>query len=157
MIAPSKSAFYYDKWVREIESKMRTKTEPDLRKYFKDTIIGWKTQPEFLAHHFKTNSSIGVQVYTSNRVYGIVNAGSPSHLIRPRQRGGILRFQVGYQSATKLGSLKSGPYRRSGITVTTLQVRHPGFKPRGFDELIADDYSPKFVKDMYETFTGGLP
>lgn len=157
VIAPEKSLFYYDRWVREIEAKMHAQTEPDLRKYFKDTTTGWKSQPEFLVHHFKTHSAIGVQVYTNDQVYGIVNAGSPSHLIRPRQRGGILRFQVGYQAGTKPGSLKSRPYRRSGSIITKLQVRHPGFTPRSFDELIADDYAPRFARDMYETFTAGLP
>lgn len=157
VIVPKNKVFDYEKVVREIKRVMHESTEPDLRDYFEDTTEGWKKEPLFFAHHFETNGSIGVQVYTSDSVYGIVNAGSPSHLIRPKQRGGILRFQTGYRSATRAGSLKSGAYARSGSFITAPQVRHPGFEARRFDELIAKEYEPKFVEDMNKAFAVGKP
>lgn len=157
VIAPTKALFDYNKWTGAVKDTLHRKTEPGLKNLFKGTTEGWKSQPDFIAHHFQTNSSIGVEVYTRDAIYGLVNAGSPVHLIRPRSRGGFLRFQVGYRSATRPGRLQSSAYRRFGMWIGTNQVRHPGFAARKFDEQIAEAYGPTFVEDMQKTFAEGLP
>ena len=157
VIVPKKAIFDGNKWLAEVKNVMHSKTEPDLRGFFKGTTEGWKNQPDFLAHHFQQGDTVGVEVYTRDSVYGLVNAGSPAHLIRPRSRGGLLRFQAGYQSATRPGSLRSGPYRRFGAGIAAVQVRHPGFKARRFDEQIADEYRSVFQADIEKTFKAGLP
>lgn len=157
VIVPKQALFDYGKFTSTVKDTLRRKTEPDLKRIFRGTTQGWKTQPEFKADHFSTNNTIGVQVFTTNAAYGIVNAGSPSHMIRPKNRGGFLRFQTGYSPATRPGSLSSGPYRRSGQFVAAQMVRHPGFRARKFDEQIVDVYSPIFAEDMAKTFEGGVP
>lgn len=157
VIVPKKPLFDFQAFSGAIKNMLRTKTEPDLRRIFRETTSGWKEQPEFTAHHFQGPSSIGVQVYTRNGVYGLVNSGSPAHLIRPRRRGGLLKFQPGYNSATRPGSLHSRAYRRFGQVVTASQVRHPGFEARKFDEQIVDTYTSVFAEDVERAIERGIP
>lgn len=156
VIVPKKALFDKARFIDEVKSIMHRKTEPELRAMFQGTTQGWKEQPDFVSHHFQTSSVIGVQVYTMDSVYGMVNAGSPAHLITPRNSG-FLRFQVGYRSATRPGSLSSGSYRRFGAFVSTQRVRHPGFEARKFDEQIGEEYGDTFVEDINGAMARGIP
>jgi len=91
-------------------------------------------------------------VYTDSEIYALVNAGSPPHPIYPR-KGGFLRFKPGYRPATTPGQLRSRRAYRSGKYVIARSIsdpEHPGFEARNFDELVAKEYDPQFVKDMQE-------
>lgn len=156
VIIPQKALFNSGKFIAALKTHLRQKTDPDLKRFFKGTTEGWQKQPEFRAHHFETAQQIGVRVYTSDDIYGLVNAGSPPHLILPRNRG-FLRFQPGYSSATKPGSLRSRAYRRTGKTVKRGSVKHPGFAARKFNKQIKDAYTPTFENDVDKLVSKGLP
>lgn len=156
VIVPKHPIFDKEKWLSAVEDVMRSKTEPDLRALFRTTTEGWQDQPEFRADHFRDSSKVGVRVYTTHSVYGMVNAGSKSHLIRPRKQGGSLRFQPGYIPSTRPGSLNSRASSRSGDFITSGQVNHPGFEARKFDEQIAESYGKTFQEDIDKTFASGI-
>jgi len=139
-----------DKAMRaEIENALRGRTGPDLLRNFKKTTEGWTHQPTFTQKMSSRPDSISVSVSTTDRQYGIVNAGSPPHTITPRA-GGMLRFQPGYRAATSPRMIGSSPKQRSGATVAARRVSHPGFTAREFDEAIAEEITPRFTQDVQD-------
>lgn len=156
VIAPKGSLFFYDRWRSGVKSVLRGKTEPYLKALFGLTVNGWKKPPTFWAHHFSTVNEIGVKVYARNRIYSIVNAGSPRHDILAR-RGGLLKFQWGYRASTSPRKLNSRAAVRFGSFFKAPAVSHPGFAPREFPETIAETMAPDFIEDMVEAMSYGLP
>jgi hypothetical protein len=133
------------------------KTKQALTDLFKQTVQGWKTPPQFAAKRIDTTSQLGIRVYPTGQnteQYGIVNAGSPSHIIRPR-KAKMLRFQTGYRAGTKPRVLSSKAYERSGGFISTGLVHHPGFEAREFTQTIAKEHEPDFKKDMQEAIKNG--
>lgn len=134
---------------QEIQDALDRQTTPDLKRLFKQTTNGWDHEPTFTAEPIDTPKELGVFVGPSGGnadKYRLVVLGSPKHTIRARR--GQLRFQSGYVSATKAGSLISNAKKRFGTVVKTPLVNHPGFEGREFDKLIAKEYLPTFEKDM---------
>lgn len=138
------------KWVDEVVATMRRKTGPELKFEFQQTVNTWKNKPTFTIHQETQSNRILVDVYTFNDIYRLVNEGSPKHPI-PRAPG-FLRYRTGYASKSKAGSKHSFVGGKFGGWRVAKQVQHPGFEARKFDQLIAEDYNPKFQKDMQEAF-----
>ena len=133
-----------------IERVMKDRTGPEMRRLFKGTVAGWKHPPNFTQRFASTGDEISVAVFasgTNKNQYALVNYGSKKHTITPR-RGGMLRFQQGYNAGTKPGSLSSRAPRRSGSFVSRKIVHHPGFKAREFDASVAEKILPKFIDDV---------
>jgi len=139
--------------MREIERALRTKTGPDIRTQFKKTTTGWKNKPDWSQKMTVRTSYLSVSVWASGPnadQYGLVNAGSPRHEIRPKNSGGLLRFQPGYRAATRPGRLMSRSAQRSGDYMSTPVVRHPGFEGRAFDEAVAEEVAKRFADDIQD-------
>lgn len=135
-----------------------SKTIPDLQKMFRGTTEGWSEPPSFQGRTVIFSRSIRVVVEpkgpgTTN--YIRVSKGTRPHTITARKRYGLLRFQSGYRSATRPGSLISHRPSRFGSFVTAFGVDHPGIKARDFDKLIAEEYQPTFERDMQEAIARG--
>lgn len=62
--------------------------------------------------------------------------GTRPHSIQPKQQGGRLAFQTGYQPHTRPIGRSGGPGRATGPTVYARRVQHPGFAPRKFSDVI---------------------
>lgn len=141
----------------KLEQAMRKKTAPDLQKQFKKTVTGWKHPPDFSQKFINQTNYISVTVWASGtnaEQYALVNYGSPPHDITPR-RGGLLRFQPGYRSATRPKMLSSRAPQRSGAFVSTFSVKHPGFEAREFDIAVAEEIAQRFVEDMQDAIVFG--
>lgn len=141
----------------KLEEAMRRQTGPDIKRQFEKTVQGWKNPPEWSQKFTNQANYISVAVWASGankNQYALVNYGSPAHTITPR-RGGLLRFQPGYRAATKPKILSSRAPQRSGEFVTAFAVKHPGFEPRHFDEAVAEDIAPRFVKDVQDAIALG--
>ena len=151
-----KQKFADKKWVDSIANAMKKKTAPTLKKYFRDTVYGWsaKKKPSFRQKLTRSNQFISMFVYTDSEIYALVNAGSPPHPI-PARPGGILRYKPGYRASTSPGVLKSRrAYRSGAYRIAKLIKKHPGFKARNFDEMIAKEYEPQFIEDMQDAVNG---
>jgi len=147
-----KAKFADKQWVERIADTMKNKTAPELKKVFRGTVFGWSEKPSFQQKLERRATSISMTVYTNNKIYSLVNAGSPEHPITSKRGGFMLHFKKGYRASTKPGSLVSSRKYRSLPWWTAQTVNHPGFTPRKFDELIAKGYDPKFREDMQDAF-----
>lgn len=146
-VSVPKKLFLDADFVNEITEIMKNEVAPDLKHLFRGTTNGWSEKPSWRQKLTKRSSEISMEVWTEDKIYGLVNAGSPPHTITPRN-GGFLRFRPGYRSATTAGSIISRRVYRSGNPVTASSVKHPGFVPRRFDELISREYDPKFRESV---------
>ena len=146
-VSVPKKLFLDADFVNEITEIMKNEVAPDLKHLFRGTTNGWSEKPSWRQKLTQRSSEISMEVWTEDEKYGLVNAGSPPHTITPRN-GGFLRFRPGYRSATTAGSIISRRAYRSGNPVTASIVKHPGFTPRRFDELISREYDPKFRESV---------
>lgn len=145
---------------QEIISAQNTKTKPALQRLFGRTVDGWDHPPIFSGRRVDTASQLGVRVEATGPnadQYALVNGGARKHPIRPR-RARLLRFQPGYTAGTRVRSLSSRHYVRSGGFVTAREIpRHPGFAAREFDQTVADEHQPDFERDMQQAIKDGTP
>jgi len=151
-----KVQFARKKWLDSIASKQRAKSLPALRKLFRETVNGWANKPDFGWSQTKSAEVVSIRVYPTGQysdIWNLLNEGSPAHPIEPKENGGILRFRPGYRAATRPGSLRSGRKYRSGPYVNARRVAHPGFEPRRFTELIAQEFAEKYAMEMQEAVT----
>jgi hypothetical protein len=143
-----------DKAVRDaIASAQRQKTAPQMKQKFSQTVDGWENRPEWSQKQEIETSRIAISVWASGRnenQYRMVNEGAKPHPIYPRNPRGLLRFQPGYISATRPGSMKSSRKQRFGDFVLSRGVSHPGFEPRLFDEQVAEAIGDDFASDMQD-------
>jgi hypothetical protein len=139
--------------VERIIAAQRTKTAPALESYFRKTTEGWQTPPEWSRRQTVTSHSIAMAVFASGPhadQYKLVNNGASPHSIRPRQQGGMLRFQPGYHAATKPHVLSSNAFSRFGNFISSMGVEHPGFEAREFDLAVAEAHFDDFARDMQD-------
>lgn len=132
-------------------------TKRKLTDLFKQTTEGWQDPPQFSSRRIDTSSQLGIRVYPSGKnadKWALVNEGARAHIIRPR-RARLLRFQTGYKAGTKVRTLRSTAYQRSGKFVQTKLVHHPGFEAREFTQTIADEHEPEFNQDMQDAIKKG--
>jgi len=136
-----------------LHQKQKSVTGPEIKQDFEGTVQGWNNKPAFITKYSMNDREVGVRVYPSSGkngdIYRLVVLGSPAHTITVR-RAPFLRYQTGYSSSTKAGSLLSRPNQRSGRWRVAHSVKHPGFEEREFDRLIGDKNLPKFQKDMQD-------
>lgn len=141
------------KYIDACAEKMKSKTAPELRRMFLETIFGWSAEdkPSFTRLLTRHARSVSMRVYVNSNaeIYTLVNDGAPAHIIRPRNAP-ALRFRPGYRSATIPGILRSRRAYRSGTPITTTLVHHPGFEARNFDTLIGEEYEETFKEDMQD-------
>lgn len=72
--------------------------------------------------------------------------GIRPHVIAPKNQGGRLAFQAGYQPHTRPVARSGGPGRASGPRVFAKRVQHPGFPPRKFSVAINKRLRRRFEK-----------
>ena len=143
--------FAKKKWLDKIATAQRKESVSQLRALFNKTVYGWSTKPRMGYVQTKSASEITLRVYPTgpgSDIWNLLNVGSPRHYIYPKRPGGTLRFRTGYRAATTPGSIQSRRKYRSGPTVTARVVNHPGFEPRKFTELMAEEYANRYAMDM---------
>lgn len=144
-------------FVNAVERAMRTQTGPGVKRVLEGTVNGWQNKPEFRFKQTTTSNKISILIYADGPnadIYSLVNKGSPAHIIRPKQAGGLLSFRTGYNAGTKPRSLVSKSKMRSGPYVTASVVSHPGFEAREFDVTTAEHYESIFQREMRDSIKG---
>jgi hypothetical protein len=147
--------FARKKWLDKIATAQRKESVKQLRSLFNKTVYGWSTKPRMGYVQTKSPSEIVLRIYPTgpgSDTWNLLNVGSPRHDIFPKRRGGFLRFRHrpgGYRSATTPGTLQSRRKYRSGPTIIRPYViDHPGFEPRDFTGMIAEEYANRYAMDM---------
>ena len=141
--------FYRDEW----EVAMRQKVKPDLKEEFKKTVEGWDRPPTFVGTVNKSTHFLRLLVKASRKysdIYAMIDiTGAKPHQIHAKNAP-TLRFQSGYQAATRPKQISSRRKQRFGRVITPVSVNHPGFEPRLFSETIAEQYQPRYEQIMNE-------
>jgi hypothetical protein len=92
-----------------------------------------------------TKITDGVEVSTSDSVYGILDEDSPPHRIAGNP---FLAFATPFGAKTTVGSLNAGPGTVGGNTVYTAEVSHPGHKGRDFTGQVIKRVEPDLQKEI---------
>lgn len=138
-------------WLNKIATAQRSKSVNQLKKLFAQTVYGWSEKPTMGWSQTKSADSITLYIYATgpaSDTWNLVSSGSPAHPIYPKQFGGMLKFQPGYRPSTTPGSIQSRRKYRSGRAIYRGFVAHPGFEPRNFPELIAEEFDRRFADEM---------
>lgn len=148
--------FANKKWVDNIASAQRREAVQRLRSLFNMTVYGWSEKPRMGWSQTKTADEITLYIYPTgpgSDTWELLNEGAQAHPIAPKNFGGILRFRPGYRASTTPGQLQSRRSYRSGKYIGAKVVAHPGFEPRRFTELIAQEYAERFGMQMQAAVT----
>ena len=111
---------------------------------FRKTTATWEHKPEFV---IQVPDEWVRTVSTADEVYGMLNAGTPAHLIFPKQ-GKLLRFNTPFKAKTVPQSIMSGPGSVGSQTVFSKGVAHPGTKARDWTITIALKWLDELPKRM---------
>lgn len=107
-----------------------------------NTVQTWTRKPVFTSQRLALWERV---IGTDDEIYGYVNHGTEPHIIRPRNPGGVLAFQSGYQAKTIPNVAFSRAGGAFGPTVHAREVNHPGTEARNFDDAIANRVQSRIV------------
>lgn len=119
----------------------------------KKVVRTWRHRPNFIAQPIVTPDFIGVQIIPRGkhfRIWQYVDKGTKGpYIIRPKRRGGVLRFQTGYIPKTvPVARVQAGGGVYTGGWRAAKQVIHPGIKARKFTEKFDRDVRPEFRRQI---------
>lgn len=131
----------------------------DIRRDFQKTTATWKHKPKFEI----MTSLVGgtsVAIVTNDEIYSYVNFGTKPHDIWAGTYTGksdkkVLKFPGTFSAKTIPGVIYSLPGYSGGPPVYTPYVRHPGTKPRNFEEAIYTEWEKTFVNRMNNALLRG--
>lgn len=103
----------------------------------------WKHKVEFYDRPATGAQSSGVDVGTTDKVYNILDKGSPPHIIKPK-KAKFLAFNSVFRAKTKPDSLNSSAGRSSPPVAFARIVHHPGTKPRNWRKLVIKRSKARF-------------
>lgn len=96
----------------------------------------WRNKPAFGIDRPSWNAR---NVFTTDFVYGLVDAGTRPHVIVARNAG-VLRFGVPSTPKTRPRVIGSGAGARGNTIVYAHKVQHPGTAPREFSQAISEKW-----------------
>mgnify|MGYP000347792310 CR=1 FL=1 len=135
-------------FLKEYASAM-TDTGKGMKADFESTTRTWKRKPKFtISKPKRSGGAYEIFVGTDNLIYLFVDEGTKRHLIRPKKRGGVLRFKTGYVARTIPRVLHSGGGGSGSSWASAKVVRHPGTKPRRFSFIIQLKWQDSFERRM---------
>jgi hypothetical protein len=145
--------------VKEVERTLDRYVKPRLLGYPKKIVANWEHKPDFKAMKRITRDAIKVYIYPTGEhkdIWQYVSRGTKPHIIRPKKKGGVLAFPLVYVPKTKpRGPSYGGPGKSSGPTIFAKEVKHPGTKPRHFEEAWARWAKTWFRREMENAMRRG--
>lgn len=106
----------------------------------------WKNKPAF---GIDRPSWAARNVFTTDFVYGLVDAGTEPHIIVARNAS-TLRFGVPFKPKTSPRVIGSTAGSRGSKMVFTPRVKHPGTEPREFSQEIAETWQRILLPDILQ-------
>jgi hypothetical protein len=121
----------------------------DVRVDFGRTTRSWSTSVNWTVQTQGNNSEIAFRVFTENQIYNWVNDGTGEaggnrsgwYKISPRFKKAI-SFPSQFTSKTVPGGLDARSGGKFGNIRVEPYVRHPGIRPRKFDETVKKKWEP---------------
>lgn len=106
----------------------------------------WETQVDFKQEKSFSGDPLYIKVFTTNKVYGYNDQGTPPHRISARRSNTLRFYGEGFAPKTRPGRLKAGRGRKAYANlVYPLDVAHPGTEPRYFAKTVAKNGLPRLL------------
>lgn len=138
------SAAFLKEWTNALND-----TAKGMKADYERTTKTWKHKVKFTTTKpHPTGGAYEVTVSTDDKIYSYVDLGTRAHNIRPKKRGGVLRFKTGYIARTIPRVLSSGKSSYRGGWMSAKGVRHPGTQARRFSFIIQLKWQDEFQKRM---------
>lgn len=123
---------------REVVNVKRELALPTRR--FKHTVEFYEKQPSGAA-------SSGVEVFTPDKVYNILDKGAKPHKIRAK-KAKALAFNTFFRAKTKPNTLSSSAGKSAPPVGFAKEVQHPGIKARAWTRLVLKRSRPRFQRNV---------
>lgn len=142
----------------ELAAFMDAVVKPHFIEQFEEIVADWKHKPDFKARKYIRADSIQISVYPAGEhklIWKYVSRGTKAHDIPIKNKPWLVFKDRGsYRPKTRPGSGIAGPSFRGpgrvvgGQWVKKKLVKHPGSKPRKFEEWIADREKDWYSREM---------
>jgi hypothetical protein len=141
-----------DQLIDRIDMEM-SQTASDTVARFVEVVIKWRTRLAFARRHAvqqRINTRqwqiIAIGDEKALNIWTWVDKGTLPHIIRPKQAGGRLVFQLGYSAFTRpIANANVGNGTYAGPTVIAQVVYHPGTEAREFAAYYALEAEERLV------------
>lgn len=133
IIKPKGSVFRPDRMERAIQNTL-TNVAKDIAVDFGVVTQTWQHKPRFA---IDTPSRYERTIGTDDQVFGMLDAGTKAHVIRPKRARGILRFTTPFQSKTLPNQIMSRAGSKGTTPVVARVVHHPGTAARNWKLTVA--------------------
>ena len=150
----------YDEVKRSVEGPVKKQSV----EIAEDIVSNWENPPKFVASLYIDEDKISLYVEPTGpnaKKWEWTSRGTPAHLIAAgtRVKGGVknkLLFKANYTPKTAPGPTWGGPGKASGPWVSKRVVKHPGTKPRKFEEYIGKQIKADFKREVENAFRRGV-
>jgi hypothetical protein len=120
----------------------------------------WDHKPTFKIGMSISPYLLAVQVNVTGenaKIWIYVDQGTRPHSIRPKNPGGVLAFQTGYNPrTTPVAQAHVGDGRASGDWVHAKAVQHPGNDARDFSGTLRRFWKQEFTRQIENAFARAL-
>ena len=137
---------------REMESIAR-----DAVADFEKVTSTWSTPVKFkVSVGFTQGGARKYQVSTTDPRFIWTDKGTRKHIIKPKRRGGVLRFKVGGKAKSSPNSLQAYKGADGKSWRSAKVVRHPGTTPRNFTINIYNKWRPQVAKRVARVLSANI-
>lgn len=88
---------------------------------------------------------------------GLYGPKKQPYEIKPKQPGGLLKFQTGYDARSQPGAkIGMGTGQPFGDWISAKSVMHPGIAPRDFSKKVIEELTPDFLTRIQTAVSDGI-
>lgn len=136
IIKPKGSVFKPQQLERAIQNTL-TGVAKDIKVDFGVVTQTWQHKPNFV---IDSPSQYERTIATDDEIFGMLDAGTRPHQIRPKSARGILRFTTPFQSKTLPNQIMSRAGSKGSNQVVARVVQHPGTAARNWNKVVAEKW-----------------
>lgn len=155
---------------KAIRKEVRTAaqdTARDLANWLSVAVREWQHKPRFAGRvtllpdyvecHVDVAGTYKDIFFYVDRGTGTYGPKKSPYEIKPKQPGGMLKFQTGYSARSQPGAkIGMGTGEHFGDWISKKSVMHPGIKPRNFEKTAQDELTPDFYTRISDAIALGV-
>lgn len=136
------------RYARVVENTLDGLAE-NVRIDFQVTTQTWRRRPAF---QVAARPSVRL-VFTDNKIYSLLDAGTAPHIIRPRNARALRFMRTGFQAKSRVRAIRSNKGRAANKDLTIVKsVRHPGTQAREWADTISEKWQSKIARLFEDAF-----
>lgn len=155
---------------KAIRAEVRTAardTARDLANWLTIAVREWEHKPRFAGRIDVNRDFIEVKVdvagnaklifFYVDKGTGLYGPKKSAYEIKPKQPGGMLKFQTGYSARSAPGAkIGQGTGEHFGEWISKKSVLHPGIRPRNFEKVAIEELTPDFYDRISDAIAAGI-